>query len=211
MNIKTMKFLSHVIFFGALWGILEATLGFALHLIPVPFIAGSVMFPIGAAVLVTSYRRLPSRRAMLMVAIIAAAIKSVNLLTPVPTFSVTNPMASIILQSLVVIGAVGMLNKKTLPSLAGGFVLASIGWRAAYMLWHQALIASPIEFFSPHLATMQAFATFTLIEGLISAVVGVLIFILINKIAAPSLREMRLHPSLAPLALTLALVVSYFI
>ena len=52
---KALKLAAQIVFFGALWGITEATLGFLLHFLP-PTIAGIVMFPIAVLILVKAYK-----------------------------------------------------------------------------------------------------------------------------------------------------------
>ena len=63
----------YIIFFGSIWGILEATLGYALHFLPA-LIAGSVMFPIGATLMMMTLNQTKSKEAMILVAAVAAAI-----------------------------------------------------------------------------------------------------------------------------------------
>ena len=68
----------YVLFFGAIWGILEATLGYVLQFLP-PLVSGSVMFPIAATLMLITYQNTKSRSAMVYVAAIAASIKAINL------------------------------------------------------------------------------------------------------------------------------------
>ena len=57
-NKKT--FISNIIFWGSIWGIMEATLGYLLHWLP-QLISGNIMFPIGAAILLLAYKVNSSR------------------------------------------------------------------------------------------------------------------------------------------------------
>jgi xanthine/uracil permease len=103
---------TYIIFFGALWGILEATLGYLLQFLP-PLVSGSVMFPIAATLMILTYNHTKSKSAMIYVAMIAATIKSVNFfmpgLLPIKTY---NPMISIMLQSLVMVLIIPLFQKK---------------------------------------------------------------------------------------------------
>ena len=89
----------YVLFFGAIWGILEATLGYALKFLP-PLVSGSVMFPIAATLMVVTYQNTKSKSTMIYVAAIAASIKAINLFMPgLPPIKTYNPMVAMMLQS----------------------------------------------------------------------------------------------------------------
>jgi len=70
---KKQKALFTIIFYGSIWGILEATLGYVLHLVPT-FISGLIMFPIATFILVRAYQVLGSKKSILYIGLIAAAI-----------------------------------------------------------------------------------------------------------------------------------------
>ncbi len=100
MKRETMKIIVRVIAFGALWGLLEATLGYVLHLVH-DYLPGLVMPAIGAAILVRLYKTTPNRTAVFAVGVIAAAIKAVDFLIPAMNpLRVANPMLSILMESL---------------------------------------------------------------------------------------------------------------
>ena len=63
---KNLDKISMIVFFGAIWGLVEATIGYALHLLPA-LIAGSVMFPIVMFILYHAYKSLSSRKAIFFV------------------------------------------------------------------------------------------------------------------------------------------------
>ncbi len=206
-----LKFATHIIFFGALWGLLEATLGFFLHMIPVPFIAGSVMFPIAMVLLITAYKRVPNRQTLLYIALVAAAIKSVNLLSPLPHFSVINPMIAMIVQSLVVFGTIGFLSKKPHPTMITAILITTLAWRVIFIAWQSLLIASPIVFFSPHLASLQAFSNFVIIEGALSAVIGIAFVSALHYLAPHNKIRVALKPFYALSILMVAITLSYLL
>ncbi|PKK98184.1 MAG: hypothetical protein CVV57_07935 [Tenericutes bacterium HGW-Tenericutes-2] len=124
---------TYIIFFGALWGILEATLGYLLQFLP-PLVSGSVMFPIAATLMILTYNHTKSKSAMIYVAMIAATIKSVNFfmpgLLPIKTY---NPMISIMLQSLVMVLIIPLFQKKNVFSILAGLVVIGFSWRLLFL------------------------------------------------------------------------------
>ena len=86
MENKKIKLFTQIIFYGALWGFLEATLGYVLHWIPT-LIAGTIMFPIASVILLRAYNKTKSKSALLYIGLVAATIKSIDLL--LPSFSVS--------------------------------------------------------------------------------------------------------------------------
>ncbi len=69
-----MKQLTTILMFGAIWGLLEATLGGALHLIRLPF-TGTIMASIGFALLYGALRAGARPSQLFAVALVAAAFK----------------------------------------------------------------------------------------------------------------------------------------
>lgn len=131
---ETKNIVVYVLFFGAIWGILEATLGFGLQFLP-PLVSGSVMFPIASTILYLTFKNTNSKRAMFYVAFIAASIKAINLFMPgLPAPKTYNPMIAIMLQSLVMVSVISFLNNKSLVSKAIGLLTASLAWRALFLV-----------------------------------------------------------------------------
>ena len=132
---KILKLVSQIIFFGAIWGITEATLGYLLHFLP-PTIAGIVMFPIAAFILIKAYKSTGSKAALIYIGFIAAGIKAVDFLLPgMIVFKTINPMISIVLEAMVVAVAYPMLsNLKAGWKISGG-IAASLGWRTGYIIY----------------------------------------------------------------------------
>jgi hypothetical protein len=128
------------LFFGALWGIAEATLGYLLHLLPftVPIVSlsGAVMFPIGFFFMYSALRTSSEASSILLTAVVAAAVKAATLLVPGVTFLfVRNPMVAILLEGSLCAAWAGLLPAggrwlRVLPAAAG----LSVSWRAAFLL-----------------------------------------------------------------------------
>ncbi len=129
-----------MILFGAIWGLLEATVGYLLHWAP-SMVSGLVMFPIGATLMMWGFRSTDDRKAILVAGLIAAAIKAVNFAMPLPgnnIMKVLNPMISIMLQAVVVYGFSYAFDRKAAPMKAtfiqlGTIVAAIVGWRLLFL------------------------------------------------------------------------------
>lgn len=202
-----LKLVSQIIFFGAIWGITEATIGFLLHFLP-PTIAGLVMFPIAAFILVKAYKATGSRAAMVYVGIIAAGIKAVNFLVPgMMPFKIINPMVSIVMESLLVAAAYPLLSKANWNSKLAGALVASIGWRTGYILYMttQFIITG---FVSNYIATPIDIINFVLLNGLVS---GLLVFGALKLESKLTLKTIKLKPIYALATLALAIGLQFII
>ena len=101
MNKKQFVWIS--LFWGSLWGLVEATLGQVLHRIPIPGIAGAVMFPIGVFFMVQAYRNSGKIPVIFLTALVAANIKLIDLLLPARSpLAAINPAIAILCESFVV-------------------------------------------------------------------------------------------------------------
>lgn len=94
-----MKQVKQIFFLASLWGILEATLGWLLHFVHFP--AGTVMFPIALMILLAGYAVTGKRSTLLLIGVIAAAIKLSNIMLPGSAF-LFNPTMSILVETLLV-------------------------------------------------------------------------------------------------------------
>lgn len=134
---RTMK---TALFFGGLWGLSEATLGYILHWLP-NGLSGSIMFPLAVYFMLNAAKQ-SSDTAIPLTAIIAAAIKLLNLALPLRSaMSAVNPAVSILLESAVVLIFVRVLNgQKTILKSA-----AMSGLWLGTFLGVQALVIHPVH------------------------------------------------------------------
>jgi hypothetical protein len=167
--------LAYVIFFGALWGILEATLGYALQFLP-PLVSGSVMFPIAASLMILTYNHTKSRSSIIYVAMIAASIKSINFfmpgLLPIKTY---NPMIAIMLQSLVMVVIIPLFQKKEVSQVLLGLFIIGFSWRLLF-LGNIAINNALTGFQFMQLQSFANMINFVFLYGLIEAIFLVFIF-----------------------------------
>lgn len=134
-----MRNVTVVVWFGAWWGFIEATLGFLLHLMPrlvpaFPRLAGVVLFPIGVLFMTRAMRATNWRGAALAVAVVAAVVKLASGALPAVQFAfIRGPILAIVAEGLIVtavVGAVGLRAGKLLPLTA---YTLSFGWRALFL------------------------------------------------------------------------------
>jgi len=100
------KNLNIILFWGALWGITEATLGYVLHIfsIPLPGLPGLLMFPIAFIFMHRGYDSTQNPMSVLQIAFVAASIKLTDLLFGgLMTIYVINPALSLIVEALAVL------------------------------------------------------------------------------------------------------------
>lgn len=125
-----------IIFWGALWGIAEATLGYVLHraAIAIPGLPGFVMFPVAFYFMRRAYKATGQAQAVVSVAAVAAMIKCVDFLVPGnDPIRIVNPALSIMMEGLAVALVFAYTEEK---GKAGGFVHSfSMGvlWRGLFL------------------------------------------------------------------------------
>lgn len=100
---KTRGNLPLTITWGALWGLLEATAGWGMHVWHLPY-KSLLLFPIGAACMLTGVYRAGRSGTALEIAAVAALIKLTNLFMPgyFPIYYVVNPAVAIALEGAAV-------------------------------------------------------------------------------------------------------------
>jgi hypothetical protein len=100
------------LFWGAVWGLGEATLGHLFHLARVPGLAGLVMFPFGVLVMGRVLARSGGAAAVFTTGIVAAGFKFLDLLLPgTDVLAVLNPARAILLEALAAAVWVSLMNK----------------------------------------------------------------------------------------------------
>ncbi len=112
--------------FGALWGVVEMTLGSYLHLLFPPeantFLTGVVMGGIGAAVALTGRHFVPRRGSVLLIGVVTALIKLLS-----PGGARLGPFVAILVEGGLMEGAL-LLSRSLRPwTFALGGALA-VGW-----------------------------------------------------------------------------------
>ncbi len=201
----TKKTLIQILFFGSIWGILEATIGNLLHYLPT-FIAGTIMFPIAAAILYKAYDATKSKASLLYVGIVAVAIKAINFLLPqYSVFKVINPMIFIILESLMFVAVITLIKSDNPIKKYSALPIASISWRllfVGYMLVNGST--------APYVATFNGAFEFVMLSGLLSGVIGSLFIFALDKVNIKS-TKLSTRFDLAFGLLAIAIITTYLL
>lgn len=93
--------LAKALFWGAVWGLGEATLGHILHLVHIPGLPGLVMGSFAVMVMGRVAARSRSAGAVFLAGIIAASFKFFDLLVPgTDIMALVNPIQAILLEAL---------------------------------------------------------------------------------------------------------------
>jgi hypothetical protein len=191
------------LFYGALWGLAEATAGHILHLLRIPGLAGFIMFPVGFFLMRRAFSRSGRFLAVFLTSWIAAGIKLADLLLPGAAFlAVWNPVQAILLQGLAAAGI--LLAARKIRLTAAQPVLASLSWRLAYIalsfLWIELLAARNLFQVGPTFLLRFLFLD-SLANGLL------IYFIMKIRLPLPTEKTMKLfrRPALAAALLIAAL------
>lgn len=199
-----------VLFIGGVWGILEATLGYTLQFLPA-WMSGSVMFPIGATLLMLAYRRHGSSRMLVYVGLVAAAIKAINLFMPgLPPVRTYNPMIAIMMQTILVAVVLPRIEKRPIVANALALVSISVGWRVLFLLNNSLnvmLTDNPIAF----VMSWNNLIEFALVLGMIGAVFTIILFEAAKRVDLKLLKVPRFNIASALAMVTLALVLTWFL
>jgi hypothetical protein len=126
-----------IIFWGSLWGLTEATLGNALHIIPFK-IGWPFWFPIAYLFMNKVYIQTENRITVLYTALIAASIKLIDLFMPIRIDYTLNPAVSIIIESLSMLAVWKLTDKYNLKFDSALIFEINTCWRilyAAYVLF----------------------------------------------------------------------------
>lgn len=163
------------LFWGALWGIAEATLGYLAHLITViPGIAGFIMFPIGFYFMTRAYKAVGKKGVLFSTAAVAAGIKLVDLFLPgLSPIKTINPALSILMEALAVMVVFKLLDGGRVEAgrfRFGDALAASAGWRLGFLFYSSLLFVFAVseEFIQMGLVHLLRFM---LLESVINALI----------------------------------------
>lgn len=203
---EKVPFLSVVLFWGALWGIAEATIGFTLHALPFRVPTGSILFPIGCYFMSRAYNETKQTKSIFYTSFVTAIIKLVNLFIPmIPTIKVINPFMCILLEGLAVTMVVKLFDYDDGPIKYIHALIMSLSWRVGYYIVCIA-ITIPLGFMeSSSLFEKGRFIEFFFINGFINS----LIIYFFSKYIYNTEKKSRIKYT--PIYSTLLLVLAFFI
>lgn len=175
MQLKPSETWQTIVFYGALWGIAEATLGYLFHglsrLLFIPGLAGFIMFPLALFFMHRAYLRTGQVSTLMGVSAIAAAIKLTNLALPVlPPMDTINPAMAILLEGAAVTVLFGIARQFEEAVTWPRILLVATGWKAMFLFIQLAAgIESGMAFADPMLVLR-----FLLLDSIVNTVLIVL-------------------------------------
>lgn len=204
---NNLKILSIILFYGAIWGIVEASVGYVLHFLPA-LIAGTILFPFASLILYRTYQQTSSTSALLGVGVVAAFIKAVNLLMPFTNiFKVINPMISILLEALVVMVVIKIFVKSNWMMKTIILSFASITWRLLF-LGYMGIQALTTGFIAVQIQTIEAVINFSIVFGLLAAAMGIVLLFVTTLPTKLNKPVMTISPVLSVISLMVAIILT---
>ena len=209
MNRDTLKQMAVIsLFWGALWGIAEATIGYLAHLVIfIPGIAGFIMFPIGFYFMTRAYKDTGKPGILFSTAAVAASIKLVDLFLPnLSPIHTINPAIAILMESAAVFLVFKLLNAKPVQLRFGEVLIACTGWRLGFLFYSSILFVTAIsqEFIQMGLAHILRFV---LLESVINAVIIIAYLKAEKVLKREKTWSFHIRPVTAAAALTAAVLV----
>jgi hypothetical protein len=149
-----IKMISVSLFFGAIWGLIEATLGYVIHLIPTVSIniTGAILFPIGFYLMYMAYEKTKRIETILYVGLITAMIKLSDFLLPViypgliaPMVKIVSPAIAIIFEAAFVYIVLYNIQGDILKFNIGHAIVAAISWRILFVVYQSILFITGLS------------------------------------------------------------------
>lgn len=211
------KNLHKIIILGSAWGIIEATLGYFLHMYTIG-IGWALWFPIAFFFINKAYQWTKNFSCVMATALIASSLKLLNLFFPVRIDMVFNPAVSIIVEALSVVLVYHFVvsGKRDKPHIFD-ILLIGFVWRTLYLSYVFLLPEHLLEI-SPA-ATALSFTRFMFFENIANSAlicIGLLLAKkikilnsdgLLNRIDKITAQKRLLKPVLCSLMLVLAVIV----
>ncbi|MGE5343477.1 MAG: hypothetical protein ACM3SY_18570 [Candidatus Omnitrophota bacterium] len=198
------------VFWGSLWGMAEATLGYAAHMASIlPGVAGLVMFPIGFYFMLRTLRSTGKFGAVFAAAVIAAGIKLLDFFLPGPgAIYILNPALCIILEALAVIAVyriVGQRQERRDFRFSDALAVGT-GWRLVFLGYLVFLSLFSIR--SPLLGSgWGGIARFLVLESIVNAAIMALGLNLSKVLPSFGFNDrLRIRPMHAVSALAVAIL-----
>lgn len=127
------------LFWGACWGLAEATFGFMLHraAVALPGLPGFLMFPVGVFFMMRAFDSTGRADSAFIAACVAAAVKLTGFLVPGhDPIRILNPALSLLMEGLsvaVIIRASGLAKGMGRLKLPASFAMG-FAWRTAFLV-----------------------------------------------------------------------------
>ncbi len=201
---------TYALFYGSLWGITEATLGYVLHTMPV-LISGSIMFPIAMFFMLKAYQGSKSNSVFLLMGLTAALIKLVDIFIPgLPVIKTINPMIAIMLEASAVTVFAFLLNSNKIRSIFIGSLGACFFWRILFVM-NSFVITNTTSATVGWVNSSEKVISFILINGIISTFIAFAVILMEKNIKFSINAKMIMRPSYAIGLFISASFIQYFL
>lgn len=178
-----------ILIWGGLWGTFEATVGYLLHLLPFN-LGWLVWYPTACFFMLNVYRNTNRKSSVLLVGLLAACIKLLNLLLPGRIDRVLNPSVSIILESLSMVTVIWAINhffanrERSISMKVLAVLSINTIWRGLYILYILFLVPEWMRKISV-ISSTNAFITFFFIHNLFTSSILFIGFVMLKHILTP--------------------------
>ena len=131
-----LKKLFPVVFWGSVWGLCEASLGYLLHIADfIPMSSSLILVPLAVYFLKTLYNKTGSAFSVFAASVVAAVIKCLDFLLPfLPAIKTLNPIFAILAEGLAALAFIKLLAEKNPLKTIGAAVGISLAWRLAFLI-----------------------------------------------------------------------------
>jgi hypothetical protein len=204
------KIFKYALFYGSIWGFIEATLGHALHYIPVQ-VSGFIMFPIALFLMQRAYRYSQSVSVFFLMGVTAALIKFADIFIPgLPIIKTLNPMLAIMYEASAVALLSFLLDRDKLRYLIPGSLAVCLLWRSVFVLISLFIDNNTAESVAWVNNPDRVFS-FIIVNGLVSAVIAFGLIVLEKRIKITFDSRLAMHASLSVLIFASAAALQYFL
>lgn len=198
------KIILKILYYGSIWGIVEATLGYVLHF--VGFItgfnsfSGIIMYPIGLFFMYKVFVETKNYYSIFLTSFICASIKLFNIVLPfIPHYHSINPAVAILLEGLSSFVLIRYLNIQGILKNIIKFTFGSFLWRILFISFLTIIDENRIT----------DYINFLLVDSVLN---GLIIGLFVDKIKAISKDKYKLNPFvLYPIGVLTQIFISFII
>ncbi len=164
-----------IVTWGAIWGIFEATVGYALHAVSFGY-SWLVWYPAVCFFMMSVYHRTKSVSSIVLVGVICSAVKLLNLFLPGRIDKVINPAVSILFEALTMAGALYIATRftqvdwRSLPYRALTVLCMNTAWRLLFAVYLLLLVPDWIREISV-ISSTQKLMPFFITQNIITSIV----------------------------------------
>lgn len=128
-----LKIATAIVFWGSLWGLMEATIGYGLHLLNIRGVTSFFLFPMACYYMDRVRKETESQWTVVYMALLAATIKLLDFFIPghIP-IKITFPAIAIVLEGLAVFGAFMVVERRERKFGYPEALFVSLAWRVVF-------------------------------------------------------------------------------